>query len=243
MNKFVTIGLAAAAVVVAAFLGYRLLIEPNVGGPPPIPSPSPSPSAEASPTSESTPMSFDDFAGGALSPGSYVLSGVEPFQITFTVPSGWEKLAVPAMVWSREDDKSTVGYFTVDDLVSDPCDPSQGYVGLGPSADDLATALGAMPGYELNLSAETTISGFAATMLDVQWGDPPCAEGVEAQLGISQPGDVVRPHPGAGEQLFSRWYIVDVDGERLVIATTAHANATQNRVDDIQEILRSTQVE
>jgi hypothetical protein len=228
-------------VVVAAFLGYRLLIEPNVGGPPPVPSPSPSVGPSA--TTDPGPTSFDAHPGGALDPGPYVLTGVEPFQITFTVPSGWEKLAVPAMVWSREDDKSTFGFFTLEDLVSDPCDPSQGFAGVGPTVDDLVTALADMPGFGLNSTEETTVSGFTATMLDIDWSDPPCAEGVEAQLGVSQPGDVVRPHPGAGDEQFNRWYIVDVDGERLVIANMAHANATDVRVADIQEILDSTQIE
>jgi hypothetical protein len=243
MNKFVTIGLAAAAVVVAAFVGYQFLFGTNVGGPPPIPSPSPSPSAEASPTSEPTPASFDDHPGGALIAGSYALTGVEPFQITFTVPPGWEKNQPPAIVWSRDDDKSTISFGTVDDLVSDPCDPPQGYVGVGPTADDLATALAAVPGFAINSSEAVTISGFTGTMLDVEWSDAGCPEGVEAMLWVEQPGDFVEPHPGASDALFTRMYILDVSGERLVITTFAHTNATESRVNEIQEILDSTQIE
>jgi hypothetical protein len=237
MNKFVTIGLAAAAVVVAAFLGYQFLFGTNVGGPPPASSPSPSASPEL------TPVSFEGHPGGALAPGTYVMTGVEPFQITFTVPIGWEKLAIPASVWSREDDKSSVGYLTIDDLVADPCDPSQGYAGIGPTVDDLVTGLEAIPGYALNSSVETTIGGFPATMLDIAWSDPPCDEGVEAQMAVSQPGDVVSPHPGATEAQFTRWYIVNVDGERLLVSTMAHTNATDQRVQDIQSILDSIQIE
>jgi hypothetical protein len=245
MNKFVTIGLAAAAVVVAAFLGYRLLVEPNVGGQPPAPPPSSSATPEPTPqsTPDSTPRSFDSHPGGVLLPGAYVLTGVEPYQITFTMPGGWEKLAVPNLVWSQDDDKSTVGFGTIDDLVSDPCDPSQGYVGVGPTADDLATALADVPGVAINSSEEITISGFSGTMVDIEWSEANCPAEVEPMLWVKQPGDVLEPHPGGSDTLFDRMYFLDVNGERLVISTSAHANATDQRVADIQSILDSIQIE
>jgi hypothetical protein len=80
MNKFVTIGLAAAAVVVAAFLGYQLLIAPNVGGPPAVPSPSAEPSV--------APSAGPSTADGALGPPGTTVQAAdftEPF--AFTVPA------------------------------------------------------------------------------------------------------------------------------------------------------------
>jgi hypothetical protein len=193
MNKFVAFGLAAAAVVVAAFLGYWLLIEPNVGGPPPAPSPSPS--VEPSATPDPGPTSFDTHPGGALDPGAYVLNGVEPFQITFTVPDGWEKLAVPAMLWSEDDDKSSVALFTVVDVFNDPCDPAQGSMGVGPTVDDLVTALEAIPGYTAT-SDQAAVGGYPGTRLVTTWSDPGCPVGTNPQLLRSQPENVMRPHPG-----------------------------------------------
>jgi hypothetical protein len=188
-------------------------------------------------------MSFDSFAGGALVPGEYFLTHVEPFEITFTVPAGWEKNQPPAMVWSREDHKATVSFGTIDDLLNDPCDPSQGYAGIGPTADDLMTGLAAMPGFAVNSSEETSISGFSATMVDVDWTEAGCPASVEAMLGVSQPGDELVPHPGGSDNLFDRWYVVDVDGERLLITTAAPANASDQRVADIESILESIQIE
>jgi hypothetical protein len=241
-NNIVRIAAAVAAVAVAGFIGIQLLGTPDPGGQP-VPAPSASPSLEPSATPEPTPTSFEDHPGGSLAPGTYVMTGVEPFQITFTVPSGWEKLAVPSMVWSREDDKSTVSFGTIDDLVLDPCDPSQGYVGIGPTADDLVTALADVPGLAVNSSEETSISGFAGTLLDIEWSEAGCPADVEAMLWVDQPGDFVSPHPGGSDNLFDRMYILDVNGERLVINTAAHANATDVRVADIQSILDSTQIE
>jgi hypothetical protein len=241
-NNIVRIAAVVAAVAVAGFIGYQLLGAPTPIGPP-APPPSVSPSAEPSATPELTPTSFDDHPGGVLLPGPYVLTGLGPFEIIFTLPGGWEKLAVPNMVWTREDDKSTVSFGTIDDLVSDPCDPSQGYVGVGPTADDLVTALEAVPGFAVNSSEETSISGFTGTMVDIDWSEAGCAEGVEALLVVRQPGDFVDPHPGASDSLFDRWYVLDVDGERLVIATQAHSNATSTRVEEIQSILDSIQIQ
>jgi hypothetical protein len=240
MNKFVTFGLAAAAVVVAAFLGYRFLIEPNIGGPPP--SPSPSPSAESSAPEEPTPASFEDHPGGTLAPGSYVLTSVEPFRITFTAPAGWEKLAVPAMLWSRDEDKSTVAFFTVDDVFNNPCDPTQGSMGVGPTVDDLVTALEGIPGYTAT-SDQAAVGGYLGTRLVTTWSDPGCPEGVEAQLLRSQPENFMRPHPGDGDDLFNHWHILDVNGERLVITTAAPGNASDQRIQDIESILDSTLIE
>jgi hypothetical protein len=115
-------------------------------------------------------------------------------------------------------------------------------MGVGPTVDDLVTALEAVPGYALNSSTDVTISGFTGTLLDIEWGDPPCAEGVEAQLTLSQPGDVIRPHPGATDGV-TRWYILDVDGDRLLIGTFAAPTATDQRVEDIQSIVDSTLIE
>jgi hypothetical protein len=243
MNNSIRVAVGVAAVAVGAFLGYQVLFAPNVGVPGPSPSPEPTATSEPTATPEPTPGpdSFESHPGGTLIPGSYVMSDVEPFEITFTVPPGWEKLAIPASVWSVEDDKSSIGFTTIDDLRSDPCDPSQGNVGVGPTADDLVTALADVPGYALNSSEDTSISGYSGTMLDITWSDPGCPEGVEGELVVSQPSDVVSPHPGETEG--NTWYVLDVDGERLVISVLIHPNAVQQRIDDIQAILDSVQIE
>ena len=236
MNIYAKVALATAAVVVAALLGYNYLVAPNVGGPRlfgPEPTPVPTPSPIPVPTLE--------MGAGSLSAGSYRITDVDPFSITITVPTGWESLAVPAMVWSVEDEKAIVAYVTVDDLFADPCDPEQGNLGVGPSADDLAEALATYPGINVNSTTAVTISGFAGTRVDFTSTDVGCPGG-DASLWTTQPAGTDSSHPGAGAGLQQFW-ILDVDGERLVIAVAAPVSAPPQRLEDVSSIVNSTVIE
>jgi hypothetical protein len=84
MNRSVGIGLAAAAVVIAAFITMRALSGPNVGGP--------SLSETASPTP--APLTGPDRGNvrdGPLDPGMYTYTDVDHqgFNVRFVVPAGW----------------------------------------------------------------------------------------------------------------------------------------------------------
>ena len=76
MNNMAKLGVAAAAVVVAALLGYNYLVAPNVGGPG-IDDPSPTPTP--------TPPSHEQ--GEALEPGTYSADGAVP-DADVTLPEG-----------------------------------------------------------------------------------------------------------------------------------------------------------
>ncbi len=240
MNIMLRVGLVAAAVVAAALLGYNYLVAPNVGGPQRLAefTPTPQPTVTVNPS----PLGELAVGAGRLVPGSYVITDVVPQDITITVPSGWESLAVPAMVWSAEDEKSTVALFTVTDLFADPCDPGQGYAGVGASVDALVEALDQVAGITVDSTSEVTVSGRAATLVEYSSTDPGCATGVEPLLGTTQPGAIDRPHPQTGGA-FQRWYILDVDGQRLVIAASAPVGASQVRLDQVDAILESIQID
>lgn len=230
MNNMLRVGLAAAAVVAAALIGYTYLVAPNVG----------TDAAEPTPSPEPTPIADLADVSGALSAGRYVITEIEPLRIALTVPSGWERLAVPAMVWSSEDTKTTVAYFTVDDLYADPCNPSVGVRGVGPSVDDLVTAFGNSPGISIESTADVRLAGHAGTQVDYTATDLGCED--EGALIASQPGSVDRPHPGGDAELL-RLYVLDVDGVRLVISLTVPAGASEARAAEAHEIIASTQID
>ena len=68
--------------------------------------------------------------------------------MVFTASSLWERNIANWVVWSIDDHKATMGMSTVDNVVVDPCQPDLGYQdpAVGPTVDDLVTALGAVPG-------------------------------------------------------------------------------------------------
>ena len=232
MNNMVRAGLVAA-VVVAALLGIAYLVAPNVGSP----APSPDPSASEALTGDL------GTARGALAPGTYAINDVEPFRITISVPPGWERNVVPAQVWSDTDDKAMVGFFTVDDVFADVCDEAQGWAGVGPTVDDLVDALSAVPGITVDSQTDVTISGFSGTLLDISSTDPGCPEGVDGLVLTSLPGFVDRPHPGGDDVAFNRWYILDVEGQRLVINASSPASNPEQVTEDVQSILASVRIE
>ena len=142
MNNMAKLGLAAAAVVVAALLGYNYLVAPNIGGPgSTIPSPEPTPHRR--PTRE-------DSAGAdvGLEPGTHTSVSDDGFRQSppVTVPAGWEGVRMAA-VGKGGRPTSGSGHWPATDFAthvyrSVPVAGTLIEPPVGPTVDDLATALG-----------------------------------------------------------------------------------------------------
>jgi hypothetical protein len=159
------------------------------------------------------------------------------------VPSGWEKGALDWVVWSRENTKATVAVMSVDNLYVDPCLPDTGLRDpvVGPTVDDLATALGSVPGLTFSTPADVTLAGFAGKYLEYV---PPDAFGECAGdifLWSVNGGTDDQPAP-TGNDAFRLW-ILDVNGTRLVIAASALTGVPAARVAQLQVIIDSIQIE
>ena len=245
MNKFVTIGLGAAAVVVLLFVGAQLLGSPGtrgMGG-----QPTPSGTAEATPApSAAGPMDFATQPIGRLEAGDYVFTHLPGVQVVFTASSNWERNIPNWIVWSIDDDKATMGVSTVDNVVIDPCQPDVGFQdpAVGRTVDDLVTALGAVPGLTFSAPVDVTQDGYSGVRLDYV---PPdeldnCMDDIGQAILMSVEGSVPADHgyisAPTGDDEFSL-YIYDVDGTRVVIA----AAYTDNRRDELDEMLDSIRFE
>ena len=110
---------------------------------------------------------------GRAEPGTYVLhydsiAGAQAFPtlaVTFTLPAGWQRVVIDGLVWN--DAGQRVGVAVVDNLYVDPCDPDRGVrvPPVGPSVDDLAWALGALPGWELTEADHDVYMGYPGIRL------------------------------------------------------------------------------
>ena len=237
MNTTMKLAIAAAAVVVVAIAGFDLLPGGGPGGPIATPIPTPTPTLTPIPS----PASFDSHAFGALEPGTYVLERVQPFRITFTVPVGWEQLTAPATIWVAPASEARLGFMTVDNVFIDPCDAALGLLDppVGPTVDDLATALGSVARLEASAPTDITLAGFAGKRIDltVIGTANPCPGADTALLR----GTVDIPAPGRGDDY--RLWIVDVDGRRLVMAQVARTAATAADRAELQAIVDSIEIE
>ena len=118
MNKFVGFGLAAAAVIIVAFISIQLVGGPSVLGPGPTdtPPPSPTPVSTPSPSGSSVPaLNGQD----PLAAGRYQVDADSyPVELTVEVPAGWiaggtwvtqgPKLAQVALKYGLNDFGSTM---------------------------------------------------------------------------------------------------------------------------------------
>ena len=230
MQGAIKVAIAAAAVVVLAIAGLELLPGGGPGGPAATPTPAPTPS----------PASFDRHGLGELEPGTYVLEGVQPLRVTFTVPSGWEKLISPSTVWATPASNARLGFMNIDNLFIDPCQPALGLMDppVGPTVDDLVAALRRVAGIEASAPADITVDGYSGKRLDLSVAGTvdPCP-GVETVL---LRGTVDAPAPALGDDY--RMWIIDVDGRRLVMVQVARTAATAADRTELQAIVDSVRL-
>jgi hypothetical protein len=188
----------AAAVVAAVLLGACSSAAPasTAGAPTPSPSPSPRP--------------FEGL-NGPLEAGTYSVSSVIPADITFTVPAGWtHSEESPNLIGPHTDSGVGLSFWVVEDVRSDPCDPSSPLLDPrpGPTADGLSMALAAHPNVETSAPAPAQVGDFEGTYLAVT---VPANAGCRYQPWPN-PDRLVLPGTGVVEL-----WIVDVDGSRLVM--------------------------
>lgn len=227
IDSFAKLGLAAAAVAFAALLGFNYLVAPNIGGP------NLGGGRESTPTASPNP-----------SPTSYVITNEEGVQVTLALPDDWVRGGW--LVNNGGNTRTTltaIQIWAVDDAYADPCqwadttlDPP-----LGPTVDDLATAL------ENQLNREATVSdialdGYTGKLVemtvpaDAVFSD--CDSGAfRSWVGPSGP----RFHQGPGQQ--DDVYILDVDGFRLVIDALSYPGSPAEDLEKLQQLLDTIQIE
>jgi hypothetical protein len=251
MNNTVRLVVAAAAVVVIALLGYQLLIAPNVGEPTPSPSESPSAEPSGAATSEPTPtgpVNFTDLVRGGtdLLPGQYLIDYAAPVEVTITVPqepfetyqTAWFKALYDWGPW-HQSNLARLGVAQIENVYVDPCDPALGLrdPAVGPTVDDLETALGSVPGLNLSNESAASIDGYDGRLIVLLGGEIPadCAEDPAVWATTNGDPSLLLLTPGDT----TRVWILDVDGTRLVVWASedqgfAAQGSLQGLVDSIE---------
>ncbi len=214
--------------------------EPQVPTASETPSPTPGPTMAPFPD-RAEPVAFE--AGTYLMPSSS--SSVADFTVTF--PEGW---MVQYGEWFSKHPHTDgeVGFYAalVDTVFADACAGSQGElidIEVGPSVDDLASALLEQQGPKARGPFETTLSGYPAIRVDLTVPKTldlkPCNVPGALQLWLSQPDDytVLSPEDDASV------YIVDVDGQRQVFFTRTRSATSGEDRRELQAVLDSIRIE
>lgn len=247
MNKILTIGLAAAAVVVAVFLGAQFLGSPSSGfGSQPSP---PEPTATAAPT----PADPSPSADGGL-PRVFTYSPGDGVEVTMTVAaSGWDGEGI--LEWgdngaSAPDGAGMISFASPEYYVyGDPCAWSSTIPETpATTVEEVIDALANQASREASVPEDITVDGYAGKRIILQMADgvefDACDEGLFALLAPS-PGtsaDDVGRYSQDPRQIEELW-VVDLDGSIVVMDGVYYPDTMPSVVQELQAILASATFE
>ena len=243
MNR--TWQLATAAVVGVLIIGLGAVWiggSGGVGGPSgPTPSPTPAPSPFPS--------------SGDVEPGTYVLQGSGSPSITLTMPAGWQSDNGQPVKNNGTSASLTLMPWIVSNITSDPCqwnsDPalSPSQIALleppvGPTVDDLASALVKQPLRNATTPTDVTIDRYLGKSLELTIPADLDFATCSGGFFVSWVGATADETMGfAGPGSHDRVLILDVDGVRLVLDAIDFPGARAGDRAELQAIVDSIQIE
>ena len=230
---------AVGAVALVALIGLAML-----GGRTPPTGPGAVPTPGSSPTSTPRVLTGDDEE--ATQAGTYVTGDPFPMGVTFTLPDGWQaSIGGPYAVFlGRPGDTVEVAFTIFDRVYADPCDYDEGLLDPpGSSVDDLATALASLPSVDATAPTPATLGGYQGQQLTLTAPDSfagcNLAEGEFFRVWELPLGATLDMQPG---QVNKVW-ILDVEGQRLIIDTAETPASTAQGKADAQAIIDSISIE
>jgi hypothetical protein len=243
-----------------SLLGVALLIALAACSSGPATSPRSSPattSSEPSPTpTVQDVMELEEFA--PLDPATYFidpdLDPSTPLRVTYEVASeGWSQWT-GAVKWDDVTKRlDAVAITTVTNLVRDGClDHSYAQPPVGPSVDDLASGLAELaPFWVTSPPKDVTMDGYSGKHLELtvpsnmpidHEGFAGCIGGnLNGWVGALEDGEPFGGYTGPGYR--EEFWILDVEGTRLVIAAERSPGLPSRDLAELRAILDSIQID
>jgi hypothetical protein len=233
----------AAAIAMVAVVSVAAL---NIFGPGTGPGSEPTPTPSPSPTPTSLSMPADSTI---LQHGTYVAGDPFPVQITVDAPASkaWRgNIGGPYAVWlERIDGVGLVAFTIFDKVYADPCDYPKGPLDPlpGPTVDELASALASLPNLEVTPPTDVTFAGFMGKQLTLTTPDSfagcTLAEGQFYRIWELPLGATNDLLPGQRQRV----WILDVNGNRVVIWANEGPDDTALERTELQAILDSVRID
>ena len=230
MNSPVRYGIAAAAVLVLALIGYQLLPSSTGSGSGGTPVPT-TPAASAAPLPPS----------GPIDAGTYRMGSGPTFLVT--VPSGWVSRGDEGIRKNPDgpDEVALDVYPAELRVFADACDSESTEEPIGPSADDLVAALLAQENSDISEPADVTIGGLPGTRLEISapagLDVNECSIG-SLQIWVDSGGTNYLAGVGGEDVPVVTVYIADTPGGRLAFAPH-HGDATAADIAELDAVIAS----
>lgn len=168
----------------------------------------------------------------------------EPVRFTVTVPDGWAVLEGGGVIWLAKEQSAapsgaSLGFGPGNWLYSDPCLTPENDTGadipVGPTVDDLATALAEHPLLDTTDPVDVTLGGFSGKYFDLQ---------VPADIS-----KCTRSYSPMGSWVYAqgpsnRWHmwILDVNGQRITVQGADYATTSAQHQAELRAIVDSIQI-
>jgi hypothetical protein len=197
-------------------------------------------SAVASPSSISTVRALNEGPQGPLDPGTYVTGSPFLVRVTFSLPAQWfADIGGPYAVFLDpgadpvSNDDGLVEFLIFDKVYADPCHIDRGLLDPppGPSVEDLAKALAEVPGLVATAPTDVTVAGYRGKQLTLTSNTSTATCSVW-QLPLGASNTMV---PGQRD----RYWILDINGQRLVINAHEVPGESAAHKAEVQAILDS----
>ena len=150
----------------------------------------------------------------------------------------WDETGVwPVGKGNDPPDGAYVGLYPGGNVFSDPCltDEEAGAdLPVGPTVDDLVTALADHPSLDVTAPVDVTLAGYSGTYLDLTVPD----DISECVRYLPMDHHIYAQGPG------QRWHmwILDVDGVRVLVETNDYAGTPAGRLAEEQAIVDSLEI-
>jgi len=219
--------LTAAGVVIALVVGSQILSQGGVARTTPpadAPTPSPSPTEPIYSPGVGEVMALPrDTDRATMRQGRYAVQVTSSLSYELDVPDRW--IAISGRFLNSGPGTSSIFFVSqapADDtwLPRHPC-RDHSVTPVGPDVADLATGLRQQPGLTVTQPAAVTVDGYSGLYLEVRIPDridaSRCADDIVHLFSIGRNGDVRREEWQWEDGYVGRWWILDVDGKRIVV--------------------------
>ena len=257
MNSYAKLGLAAAAIVVVAVVGYSVLPRAGTGPGAPTAAPSVAPTPSPTAVAPSPTLGSGALPSGRLAAGHYTITEIPDFaglEIAADIPAGWQGYPeIPALVSPAQGSANgaLIGFMKVDGLFSDPChwdvdgtgaETQPGDIEVGPTVDDLVTAIRANTAYTSSTPSPFSLGGYDGAEIELRLPGQDVLD--TCDVSVTDPGDgKYLPFPNGfwaqGPNNLWRLFIVDVAGARLVTMLNYFDDVPRADVDVARAIIES----
>lgn len=172
-----------------------------------------------------------------------------PLRVLYTIPAeGWRSWTGTFKEGAGpdgEEERVGVSIVTVTNLVVDGCtDHSLNDPRVGPTVDDLATALTDFPPFVVTAPpTDVTIDGYSGTRLELSVPEMDFADCVNGELIGWDAPILSYPFHGYLPRLIEEYSILDIEGIRLAIIAAWTPNAEPEDVAEMRAVLDSIQIE